>query len=636
MSKNNVRKIIALALVFTMTLVTFTYADTVVIGTAPGMNDGRTMSANAYTPYLQNQITGPGTTPNSSSTNITPMQGVTYQESAGQNPIVNGTRDNSPTTNILYAPSTHVTGVTSNNSNAQAQTAARSMVSTGDSTSDSGPTVKETNITPARETKNDFMSMTNTPTATTTNNAAANTQQAATNQVVNTDGIIYTANDNIQAAKPTIEAPACLIVNATTRQIYFSKGGFTTYQPASLANLVTAAILVANRGLDDEITVSQTAVSALESGATTAGLKAGDKIKVRDALGAMFVGSCCDVANAVAENLAGSISGFVNVMNQTVKSWGCFATTFVNPSGLNNDLQLTTTYDMAVIMDKVTANPSLKVMLQQEAYILPPTNHRTSKNLFSRNKLLCKTDKNYYPGISASRMGYTSKTLYTIVSELDYNGQRLIAVVLKAKNSQWTDTKKLLNYAKIASLEPAAQNTTTFNTTFNTAVTSGATNVATTNQNTGAGMIESVSASSNQLPMGSTQSGSQAFNQDTMQGGNTDGAWAKDGNGWFFVKGNGSRAVNEWVRQNGKLYCVDSTGYMVTGWKQMSNGNVYYFDPTTGELRYNTWVNVSTGSYYLQADGSLAKADSGKTKNISTSVGTYTIDDTGKAVAKVS
>ena len=53
---------------------------------------------------------------------------------------------------------------------------------------------------------------------------------------------------------------------------------------------------------------------------------------------------------------------------------------------------------------------------------------------------------------------------------------------------------------------------------------------------------------------------------------------------------------------------------MITGWKQMSNGNTYYFDATTGELKYNTWVNVSTGSYYLQSDGSLAKASSGQFK----------------------
>ena len=115
----------------------------------------------------------------------------------------------------------------------------------------------------------------------------------------------------------------------------------------------------------------------------------------------------------------------------------------------------------------------------------------------------------------------------------------------------------------------------------------------------------------------------------------TAGTWQKDAKGWFFLKANGQSATNEWIKQNGKIYCVDSTGYMITGWRQMSNGAMYYFDPNSGELRYNTWINVSTGAYYLQADGTLAKADKGTTKNIVTSVGTYTIDENGKALAKV-
>lgn len=634
MLKKVYRNIMALTLVFSITLINLTYADTVVIGAAPGTNDGRSMSANTNTAYLQNQYTGPGIIPNSSMTGLTPIQGVTYQQSAGQNPIAYGANDNSPTTTTIYSPSVKTNGnVTGNTStNVVSNYSIYNSRVSGESTSDSGPTVKETHVSPSKESSTGITN-TNTPSAT-TNKTTTNVPEATTTtqQTVSTDVIVYTSNDNIQAAKPSIDGSAAIVVNATTRQIYYSKGGFTTYHPASLANLVTASILIANRALEDELTVSATAVANLESGATTAGLKAGDKIKVRDAIAAMFVGSCCDVANVVAENIAGSVAAFVNIMNQTVKSWGCVATNFTNPTGLNSDAQVTTTYDMAIIMDKATANPALKVLLQQDKYVLPATATRAAKTLTSRNKILTKGDSNYYDGISASRLGYTSKALYTIASELDYNGQRIIAVVLKTKKAQWTDTKKLLNYAKIASLEPAAQNAQTYNTTFNT--------FTDPNQKLPAQTIEAPATATNQLPVAGTQNNNQTSaqntNQATTQNGDTSGAWAKDNTGWYFMKSNGQKAVNEWIRQGSKLYCVDSTGYMITGWRQMSNGNTYYFDPTTGELRYNTWVNVSTGSYYLQGDGALAKASSGQTMNITTSVGVYTIDDTGKAIAKVS
>ncbi len=636
MYKKELKKVVALFTIFNLLFSTFTYADTVVIGSAPGTNDGRTMSANASTAYLQNQYTGPGLAPNSSLTGLTPIQGINYQQSNGQNPVAYGANDHAPTTSILYSPSSKLTGDTTStvNTSVLASNYVNYNTGSGESVSSGGPTVSHESMSPSREKSTNNITDTNTPSAV-TGPTANTTQQASTAAVSASNEIVYKANDNIQAAKPSINASGAIVVNATTRQIYYAKGGFTTFHPASLVNLVTAAILVANKDLEAELTVSASAIAGLESGATTAGLKAGDKIKVRDALGAMFVGSCCDVANVVAENLAGSVEAFVNIMNQTAKSWGCLNTVFTNPTGLNNDAQKTTTYDMAIIMDKATANPTLKLMLQQSQYVLPATSGRAAKTLNTRNKILVKGDANYYEGISASRLGYTSKALYTIASELDYNGNRIIAVVLNTKNAQWTDTKKLLNFAKVASLEPAAQNAERYETSFNT-----------NNSGAGSGVVNAPVTASNQLPVSGYQGQGTAQNyntnqantqnQVTTQNGDTAGSWAKDSTGWYFVKSSGARAVNEWIKENSKLYCVDSKGYMITGWRQMSNGNTYYFDPSTGELRYNTWVNVSTGSYYLQGDGALAKANAGQTMNITTSVGTYTIDDTGKAIAKVS
>ena len=374
------------------------------------------------------------------------------------------------------------------------------------------------------------------------------------------------------------------------------------------------------------LAVSQTAVTGLESGASTAGLKAGDVITVRDALGAMFVRSCCDVANVVAENVAGSIPNFVALMNQTVKNWGCVATNFANPTGLNNTAQVTTTYDAAIIMDKVSSDPTLKLMLQQQSYVLPATAHRGTKTLTTTNQLLIPGNKNHYAGISASKMGYTSKAKYTIASELDYNGQRIVAVVLSANGSQFTDSTKLLNFATVASLESVAAGAS-YNTVLNVS----------SNVSTQAMAAANVAATTS-LPIANVTSNTAtvAANSSLIAStGDTAGTWQKDAKGWFFIKANGQSASNEWIKQGGKVYCVDSAGYMITGWRQMANGEMYYFDPNSGELRFNTWINVSTGAYYLQADGTLAKANAGSTKNIATAVGTYTIDENGKAIAKV-
>lgn len=656
------KKFLSLLIVSAVILGNFAYADTVVIGVAPGTADGRTVSANANTTFLQNQYTGPGTLPNSQSTNITPIQSVNFNNSMANAADMNGISNTSPITRTISNPTANHNIISSANTGASVVSNSLTNSSRVDdaSTADKGPTVAPEITHPSANGEGGITSSSSIgPDRDTTipnTTELPETQTVVNNVPVTTSLISYRMNDYIQAVRPSISASAAMVVNATTRQIYFGIDPLAQYHPASLVNIVTAALLVANKNLDDVLSVSASAVSNLEAGAVTAKLKVGDSITVRDALGALFVGSCCDVANVVAENVAGSIANFVNIMNQTVRAWGCVSTNFTNPTGLNDDSQVTTAYDMAVIMDKATSNSVLKLMMQQDTYVLPATASRKALTLVTKNKLLAKGDANYYQGISASRMGYTSKTLYTMASEIDYNGQKIIAVVLKANKTQWDDTKKLLNFAKVASLEPSSQNVQQYVTTFNSAANQQQTQTGTgyvvevTNQQAGQLPSSSMTAqnanaaqptqTSNVIEPNKTTSTqvivANQSSQRNLQIGDTQGTWGQDENGWYFVKQDGIRAANEWVIQNGKYYCIDSTTYMIKGWRQMSDGKTYYFDPSSGELKRNTWLNVSTGAYYLQADGSLAKADAGTTKNITTSVGVYTIDDTGKAIAKVS
>ena len=417
--------------------------------------------------------------------------------------------------------------------------------------------------------------------------------------LLNTLYTTYTANTAITTPKPAISAPSGIVVNATTKQIYYAKDPYAIYAPASLVNLMTSYLLINNKKLTDVLAVSNRAVNNLEDGASIAGLKAGDTITVADAIASLYIKSCCDVANVVAENVSGSIENFVSLMNQTAKSFGCVVTNFTNPSGLNSDAQVTSVYDMAIIMDKVTDNPTLVYYMGLSTHTLPQTAHRSKLTLHSKNTLLIKGSSHYYSGVTASRLGYTSKALYTLSAAMPYNNQKLITVVLHANGSQFPDTKKLLDFSKKAA-------------------------------------DESMTNSSNLLTGTQLNALQNVANQNTSNVA-TAGVWQQDGTGkWIFIKADGSKAINEWIENNGKRYCVDSTGYMITGWREFTNGNTYYFDPTSGELRYNTWVNTSTGAYYLQADGSLAKAAAGTTKNLTTAVGIYTIDENGKAIAKVS
>lgn len=605
MIRKCLRSLLSITLILTMITTNVIYAASdVIIAAAPSniadSNNGIIGSNRIYNEGLLNDMyKGPALGPadgvvvdfNATNNNVdTQIVGFTNTITNGTNTnssVRTGTEDKGPTVREISSPAANEAAMKA----AQGQT---QIIGPGGSTTTSAP-----------NSSNAVVDANQISITTTTAAAAAN--NAISYAVVNT-GI----------ADPGVSAPAAILVNASTNQIYYSKAINVVQPPASLVNMLTAYLLIQYKGINDTLSVSSRAVNNLEDGAATAGLRAGDTIKVSDALAAMFVKGCCDVANVVAENVAGSIENFVSLMNDTARSFGCLQSNFVNPSGLNNDAQVTTVHDMAIIMQKATDSPTLVQYMGLGKCTLPATSHRGQLTLYSKNTIMSSGSSNFYSGIVASRMGYTSKALYTMASLMVHNNQKLIVIVLHANGSQFSDTRKLFDYAKkvqatnVTSGQTALQGISTFGAVTNAPYATGApANTIATNAALTIG---------NAITSGNTTS---------------TGQWVKDNNGWYFVKVNGQRAVNEWVEVGGKRFCVDSNGYMITGWRDFSNGKTYYFDPTTGELKYNTWINLTTGSYYLQEDGSLAKATSGVT-NITTSVGTYTIDTTGKAVAKVS
>lgn len=63
----------------------------------------------------------------------------------------------------------------------------------------------------------------------------------------------------------------------------------------------------------------------------------------------ILVASANEVANAVAEHVAGSRQAFADLMNDKAKELGCKNTHFVNAHGLHDKQHYTSAYDLALI-----------------------------------------------------------------------------------------------------------------------------------------------------------------------------------------------------------------------------------------------------------------------------------------------
>ena len=363
--------------------------------------------------------------------------------------------------------------------------------------------------------------------------------------------------------------------------------------------------------MDDTVTFSSTATTKLESGAVSIGMTEGDTLSVRQCLYALLLKSANEVGNALAEHVAGSNAAFAEKMNAKAASLGCTNTHFANPHGLNDPNHYTTPHDMALIARAAFANDIVKTVASTRTYTLPATKKNPSGlTVTMGHKMLNPKDSRYYQGIIGGKTGYTSKAGNTLVTAAERNGVRLIAVVMKSQSTHYTDTKALLDYGfKLAEAgaltgQNTSQNTsqapTPGNSTNNTNSANNANNINNVNNTNNTNNTNNLSSQETKA-----SAPTQPESADTNTGGPgavKERGWVKDDNGWYYVKGNGIKAVGEWITDNGETYWIQSDHYMAKGWKEL-DGKWYYFC-STGSLAKNVWKAGANGIwYYLGQDG---------------------------------
>ena len=355
---------------------------------------------------------------------------------------------------------------------------------------------------------------------------------------------------NTAVAEPVIAAEGAALLNASTGKLLFSKNGDTKFYPASITKLMTALLVAENCNLDDTVTFSSTATTNLEAGAVSLNLVEGDKLTVRQCLYALLLKSANEVGNALAEHVAGSNAKFADMMNARAAALGCTNTHFTNPHGLNDNDHYTTPNDMALIAKAAFENGTVRTVASTLSYDLPATKKNAARTISIGHKMLYPNDSRYYAGIIGGKTGYTSKAGNTLVTAVERDGVRLIAVVMKSKSTHYTDTKALLDYG----FELAKQQ------------------------------------------------GTEGADDSGPGTGNPTAGWNQDASGWFYIKEDGSRASNQWLKIAGEDYWFDPNAYMAVGWRKFNNGAWYYFH-SSGAMAKNCWFKTNEQYFYLGSDG---------------------------------
>ena len=137
--------------------------------------------------------------------------------------------------------------------------------------------------------------------------------------------------------------------------------------PASLTKLLTALVAVKHGTLDQALTASSE-VYITEYGAVIAGLKMGDTMTLEQALHLLLIRSCNDVANLIAENIAGSVADFVDLMNEEAQKLGATNSHFVNAHGLHDMNHYSTVYDIYLIYKEAIKYEAITQIIGMTSY----------------------------------------------------------------------------------------------------------------------------------------------------------------------------------------------------------------------------------------------------------------------------
>ncbi|MBI4532053.1 MAG: D-alanyl-D-alanine carboxypeptidase, partial [Candidatus Latescibacteria bacterium] len=243
---------------------------------------------------------------------------------------------------------------------------------------------------------------------------------------------------------PLPEPISEILIEAETGRILFAQEPHRRRPPASTVKTVLELVIMemVKNGqikLTDSVRVS---ANASRIGGSQVFLKEGEVFPLEDLMKAIVIASANDACVAVAEHTAGSVEGFVDLMNQKAEELGLKDSHFVNVHGLDEERieegNLTSAHDLSNIARELVKYPEIR---EWSSIVEAPFRGGTF-TLRNTNKLIGQ-----FSGMDGLKTGYTSKSGFCLVATAKRDDLRLISVVmgLPSERVRFEETSRLLS-----------------------------------------------------------------------------------------------------------------------------------------------------------------------------------------------
>jgi len=236
--------------------------------------------------------------------------------------------------------------------------------------------------------------------------------------------------------EPRVAAASAILADLDSGEVLWERNPDQRQPIASVTKIMTGLLVVEATDPDEVVTAGPNA--ARQTGAEL-GLEVGEVQPVRQLLMALLLQSANDAAVALAEHVGGTVEGFVDGMNRRARRLGARDTRFASPNGLD-DSGYSTSRDLVAITAEAFRDATFREVVATKLHRIPSPDG-DPRRIQNRNALLW-----LYRGAIGVKTGYTAAAGFCLVAAAERDGLRLVAVVLGAPSSPWSDAAEMLNH----------------------------------------------------------------------------------------------------------------------------------------------------------------------------------------------
>ena len=239
---------------------------------------------------------------------------------------------------------------------------------------------------------------------------------------------------------PKLNLSSYILIEASTNTVIAEFNSDNQIAPASMTKVMSGYVIAdqiatGSISLDDKVLISE---KAWKTGGSKMFIEAGKRVSVQDLLSGIVIQSGNDATIAMAEYVAGSEEGFVDLMNAYASEMGLTNSLFQNATGFSDPNHFSSAQDLA----KLT-----KALINEfpEHYATYKEREFTFSGIrqLNRNKLLWRDES-----VDGVKTGHTDSAGFCLISSAQRNDMRLIAVVSgsESEDERLIASQRLLEY----------------------------------------------------------------------------------------------------------------------------------------------------------------------------------------------